>query len=55
VEPEEIRRIMESRGKVGDILEEERESRKSSENGVSIEGEYAFSMSISRYSIVATE
>jgi hypothetical protein len=55
VEPEEIGRIMESRGKVGDILEEERESRKSSENGVSIEGEYAFSMAISRYSKVATE
>jgi hypothetical protein len=54
-EPEEIGRIMENRRKVGDILEEERQSRKSSENGVSIEGEYTFSMAISRYSKVATE
>jgi hypothetical protein len=54
-EPEEIGKLLAKRGRIGENEDEERENRKSVENGVSVEAEYKFSSAIGRYSKIAKE
>jgi hypothetical protein len=54
-ETEEISKLLEKRGRTGENEDEERESRKSTENGVSVEAEYTFSSAISRFTKTAKE
>jgi hypothetical protein len=45
-EPEEIGKLLEKRGRIGENEEEKRENRKIVENGVPVEAEYTFCSAI---------
>jgi hypothetical protein len=54
-EPEEIGKLLEKRGRIGENEEEERENRRSVENGVSVEAEYTFCSAVGRFSKISKE